>query len=127
MGRRSSVVALVIELGLLGWMATGTVVAQRNSGQTESINQRNRAVALTRSQSLVDLKTIQLGQGRTQVALNVQIAENTLNGMLIRHRSYDGALVGPTIRVRPGDTLEVHLANKLPKEIGPVAHGSGPG
>ena len=31
-------------------------------------------------------------------------------------RSFDGELVGPTLRLRPGDVLRLMLANNLPKE-----------
>jgi FtsP/CotA-like multicopper oxidase with cupredoxin domain len=34
-------------------------------------------------------------------------------------RSYNGRLVGPTFRVRPGDTLRMTLQNKLPKPAQP--------
>ena len=127
MSRKSRVFFVLVEVGFLSSILPGSVVAQLSNGQSGGINQRNRAVALTRSQVLADLKTIEPAQGHTQVDLSVQFGENTLNGMRIRHRSYDGALVGPIIRVRPGDTLEVHLANKRPREVGPSAHGSAPG
>lgn len=31
-------------------------------------------------------------------------------------RSFNGALVGPTLRLRPGDAIQLHLENQLPKE-----------
>ena len=34
----------------------------------------------------------------------------------VRLRSYDGGLVGPTFRLKPGDRLGVDLINQLPKE-----------
>lgn len=34
-------------------------------------------------------------------------------------RSYNGEVVGPTLIVRPGDTLKIHLINKLPPEQHP--------
>ncbi len=37
----------------------------------------------------------------------------------VKLRSYNGGLVGPTIEVRPGDTLHVFLENKLPPEQQP--------
>lgn len=35
---------------------------------------------------------------------------------LIHVRSYNGRLVGPTLRVRPGDTIKLHLIDRLPPE-----------
>src|SRR2546427_2350944 len=56
------------------------------------------------------------------VSLEVKYADNkiynpaTLNADAVKLRSYNGALVGPTIRVHPGDTLYVTLTNNLPKD-----------
>jgi FtsP/CotA-like multicopper oxidase with cupredoxin domain len=41
----------------------------------------------------------------------------------VRLRSYNGGLVGPTFRVKPGDTLKIDLYNRLPKPP-PAAHAS---
>ncbi|WP_257459674.1 multicopper oxidase family protein [Archangium lipolyticum] len=38
---------------------------------------------------------------------------------IVKLRSYNGGLVGPTIEVRPGDTLHVLLENHLPPELQP--------
>jgi FtsP/CotA-like multicopper oxidase with cupredoxin domain len=40
---------------------------------------------------------------------------NSVNNLL-RVRTYNGALVGPTIRVRPGERLKVNLTNALPAD-----------
>ncbi|HYV49945.1 MAG TPA: multicopper oxidase domain-containing protein [Myxococcaceae bacterium] len=46
--------------------------------------------------------------------LVAQYGDNTIGADKVHLRSYDGALVGPTIRARAGDTLNIHLVNKLP-------------
>ena len=56
------------------------------------------------------------------VNLEVKYADNTIYNPTsskldrVKLRSYNGALVGPTIRVRPGDALYVKLTNDLPKD-----------
>ncbi len=41
--------------------------------------------------------------------------ENTmLGGCVVTLRSYNGKLVGPTIRAKPGETIDFHLKNDLP-------------
>jgi len=35
---------------------------------------------------------------------------------LIHVRCYNGRLIGPTLRVQPGDTIKLHLINRLPPE-----------
>lgn len=54
------------------------------------------------------------GQTGTTVNLRVQEVVNRFNGIDLRHRSYNGGLVGPTIRVNPGQVLRVPLQNRLP-------------
>lgn len=48
--------------------------------------------------------------------LNVEYARNRIGNDDVYLRSYNGELVGPTIRVRPGDSLRVRLTNNLPDE-----------
>lgn len=48
------------------------------------------------------------------IHLNVDYAEATIGDDKVRLRTYNGALVGPTIRITAGDTLKVLMSNKLP-------------
>lgn len=48
------------------------------------------------------------------VTLEVKYATHEIAGCAVHHRSYNGKLVGPTLRVKPGDTMNVHLKNLLP-------------
>lgn len=43
-------------------------------------------------------------------------AKTQIGGCPVKLRSYNGALVGPTLRVKPGDALNPNLINQLPKE-----------
>lgn len=49
-----------------------------------------------------------------RVELVVAYADNQIGKDKVHLRSYNGGLVGPTIRARAGDTLGIHLVNKLP-------------
>lgn len=40
----------------------------------------------------------------------------TIGGCAVKLRSYNGQLVGPTLRAKPGDVLNILLDNQLPKE-----------
>jgi FtsP/CotA-like multicopper oxidase with cupredoxin domain/peroxiredoxin len=57
-----------------------------------------------------------------RVELTARFAENSVGPFPYYHRSYDGKLVGPTIRVRPGRTLHVRLKNDFPAEANTPAH-----
>ena len=60
-----------------------------------------------------------------ELVLNVRYAENKMFNPVSSNpdrldtvvlRSYNGHLVGPTLRVKPGDTLKVTIENQLPKD-----------
>src|SRR5262249_43264864 len=54
------------------------------------------------------------GGREVRVELVAQYADNMIGNDKVHLRSYNGALVGPTIRARAGDTLNIHLVNRLP-------------
>lgn len=58
--------------------------------------------------------------------LVVKYADNTIAGCNVRLRSYNGKLVGDTIRVKPGDTIYVSLENELPVVSGSTPHPQDP-
>src|ERR1044071_2488219 len=54
------------------------------------------------------------GGREARVELVAQHADKVIGNDKVHLRSYNGALVGPTIRARAGDTLNIHLVNRLP-------------
>jgi len=57
--------------------------------------------------------------GRLQTTLAVRYtdpATTSIAGCPVTLRTYNGQLVGPTLRVRPGDVLAPRLENQLPRE-----------
>jgi FtsP/CotA-like multicopper oxidase with cupredoxin domain len=61
-----------------------------------------------------DSATIRAKDGWLEASLTVDYTNGAIGGCPVRLRNYNGQLVGPTLRVKPGDTLVVHLDNKLP-------------
>jgi FtsP/CotA-like multicopper oxidase with cupredoxin domain len=62
---------------------------------------------------------IRATDGRLETDLVVRYTDprtTSLGGCPLTIRSYNGALVGPTFRVRPGDVLSPVLNNRLPRE-----------
>ncbi|MFD9430434.1 multicopper oxidase family protein [Streptomyces sp. NPDC060002] len=60
--------------------------------------------------------------GRLETRLTVGFTEQTLPGVgTVTTRTYEGTIPGPTLRVRPGDTLEITQVNALPPNAG-TAH-----
>ncbi|MBM3290905.1 MAG: multicopper oxidase family protein, partial [Candidatus Hydrogenedentes bacterium] len=52
--------------------------------------------------------------GLLDTALDVRYAWTRIGGALLRSRTYEGCIPGPTLEVRPGDTLRLRIANRLP-------------
>ncbi|NER35533.1 MAG: multicopper oxidase domain-containing protein [Oscillatoria sp. SIO1A7] len=54
--------------------------------------------------------------GLLKETLKVQYGEKKIGNCNVNLRSYNGELVGPTLRVKPGDTIKIKLINDLPPE-----------
>ncbi|MBW4638264.1 MAG: multicopper oxidase domain-containing protein [Gloeocapsa sp. UFS-A4-WI-NPMV-4B04] len=57
--------------------------------------------------------------GVLETTLEVKYGQNTIAGCDVNLRSYNGKLVGPTLRMQPGDTIKINLINNLPQESNP--------
>ena len=67
--------------------------------------------------------------GLLETTIRVNYGDNQIADCGVHLRSYNGKLVGPTLRVQPGDTIKIHLINELPPEedsdeIGEINQGS---
>lgn len=54
-----------------------------------------------------------------ETTLEVKYGQNQIAGCDVNLRSYNGNLVGPTLRVQSGDTIKINLLNNLPPEKNP--------
>src|SRR6516225_1715313 len=61
--------------------------------------------------------------GVLRATLEVRYADSVIRGSHVHLRSYNGRLVGSTLRARPGDVLKIRLANRLPQVPEPPVHG----
>lgn len=52
--------------------------------------------------------------GELSIVLDVKYGLSEVAGCQIRHRSYNGQLTGPTLRLKPGDVLTMTVRNMLP-------------
>lgn len=60
--------------------------------------------------------------GVVSATLTVKYGDNVIGECPVHLRSYNGKLVGPTLRARPGDTLRITLVNALPSDDGEMHH-----
>lgn len=65
-------------------------------------------------------QVIRSENGVLRTTLNLDYADNVIAGCPVRLRNYNGGLVGPTFRVKPGDTMVVTIKNNLPPNPGPM-------
>ncbi|HEX5498031.1 MAG TPA: multicopper oxidase domain-containing protein, partial [Thermomicrobiales bacterium] len=58
--------------------------------------------------------------GVLDATLRVQYAYRDIGGYRLYLRTYEGTIPGPTLRLQPGDTLRIALANDLPPNRDPM-------
>lgn len=109
-GRAVATLVASAASGLLG------LAAAPQTGPARTLDLRSRSHALTSSSPFVEPPSVRSTEGCLSTTLQVRFARNTVAGLPVYHRSYNGRLVGPTLRVRPGDALRVRLDNRLPPD-----------
>ena len=122
----SRILVLAIVLGLVPQLRSEDNTDNGNSfGSAEDaeliagIAIIERASLLSARQSTIPFANppeIHSGGGILSCTLTVCYSNNFLGGDPVYLRSYNGHLVGPTLRVIPGDKLKVRLVNELPDE-----------
>jgi FtsP/CotA-like multicopper oxidase with cupredoxin domain len=70
--------------------------------------------------ALVEPEVRRSAGGVLETELRVDYAYRDLGGYRLNMRSYEGGSPGPTLRVRPGDTLRIRLVNDLPPNPDPM-------
>jgi suppressor of ftsI len=61
--------------------------------------------------------------GRLTTTFRVAERRFDVAGQPVRGKSYRGSFIGPTLRVRPGDTIEIRLVNRLGEPTNLHEHG----
>ncbi|TNE58860.1 MAG: copper oxidase [Sphingomonadales bacterium] len=62
--------------------------------------------------------------GELNIVLDVKYGTSEIAGCRITHRSYNGRFIGPTLRLKPGDVLNMTVRNMLPPnpDVMPADH-----
>jgi hypothetical protein len=77
----------------------------------------------TASAALVEPPTLASAEGLLQVRLEAAAGPVQIAGRPATALSYNGGLPGPTLRLQPGDRLQVQLVNRLPDPTNLHVHG----
>ena len=100
-------------LGLLGAAVGGPTWARAQTA----------ASAAVLAEALREPETLRSENGLLRVRLEVTEAAVTLGGRTAHVLAYNGTVPGPTLRLRPGDRLQVELANRLTVPTNLHTHG----
>ncbi len=71
-------------------------------------------------QPLVEPEIRRSANGLLQTTLSCRYAYKDIGGQRLYLRSYEGASYGPTLRMKPGETLKIRLANEFPPNRDPM-------
>src|SRR5205085_5349009 len=55
--------------------------------------------------------------GLLDTQLRVQYSQHYIGDDLVYLRTYEGSLIGPTLRVSPGDLMKIRVLNCLPTDV----------
>lgn len=82
-----------------------------------------QTMTLQRGRAFEQPRVLRSHRGRLRTTFRVEEHPVTVAGRQVRGKSYDGEFIGPTLRVLPGDTLEIRLMNHLAEMTNLHLHG----
>jgi FtsP/CotA-like multicopper oxidase with cupredoxin domain/peroxiredoxin len=80
------------------------------------------SLARAATEPFAEAEAIRSVDGLLRATLAVQYGDNVIRGSHVHLRSYNGRLVGPTLRTKPGDVLKIRVENRLPQVPEPPVH-----
>jgi suppressor of ftsI len=83
----------------------------------------NRAGPAHRGADLIDVPARASANGQLETTFTARLGPATVDGRAVTARVYEGSSPGPTLRVKRGDRLRVHLVNELPEHTNLHTHG----
>src|SRR5258706_9448805 len=87
--------------------------------ETQLLSQRGRDALLPHSEPLLSLPAVRSEDETITLQLTAIDAVNQLGPLQLAHQSFNGQLVGPTVRIRPGRELRILLRNDLTEHFEP--------
>ena len=105
-----------------GVSKAGTVVKKPKLGMSAANSEeglsapRRLSLVLKAKEEYTNPKELRSVNGELKVELQVDYANKKIGSDNVHLRMYNGELVGPTLRVKPGDRIRLTLKNMLPGE-----------
>ena len=109
-------VVVCVTAAIIAWKFRGQqdpIVA--TPGSTPKPPPEQERLALEAVDPYVKTETIRSVNGVLRATLRVEYGDNRIHGAFVHLRSYNGKLVGPTLRAKPGDVLQIRVDNQLPE------------
>ncbi|HEU4512850.1 MAG TPA: multicopper oxidase family protein [Nocardioidaceae bacterium] len=107
----------VLTMGGLGLISTAV-------GGTGLWRELNPSVLdASTGESFIEPKVLRNQGGRLEVRLEAALGTHDIAGRQARSMGYNGGVPGPTLRLRPGDTLSLDLVNRLSDVTNLHVHG----
>ena len=99
-----------------GLVAGGPVAAQghNHASMSPTLGLVARPKTPIMHQPLIEPEVRRSADGVLQTSLRCAYAYRDVGGVRLYVRSYEGGSPGPTLRMKPGDTLKIRLSNDLP-------------
>jgi FtsP/CotA-like multicopper oxidase with cupredoxin domain len=84
---------------------------------------QSASVAVSPGVALVEPSVLRSVDGRLDVALEAQFGPAMMGGRAVTTYNFNGQVPGPTLRLRPGETLGISLTNQLDETTNMHTHG----
>jgi FtsP/CotA-like multicopper oxidase with cupredoxin domain len=120
------VLALILGSGCTSGTAGTTVTTTAPTASTPRFQGAGPTAPPQISENMPQLEVRRSVNGELDTSLTVQYGDNVIGNDKVHLRSYEGRLVGPILRVRPGDTLRIDLKNDLPSVGSVHVHSNTP-
>jgi FtsP/CotA-like multicopper oxidase with cupredoxin domain/peroxiredoxin len=86
----------------------------RSKAQLLKPSPEQEGLARAATEPFAEAEAIHSVDGQLRTSLVVKYGDNVIRGSRVHLRSYNGQLVGPTLRAKPGDVLKIRVENQLP-------------
>lgn len=112
---------IALPIAVIG--ASAALVLSACSSQDAASTSATTSATLQHSTGQLDAPVIVSANGTLESTLTAQESQIPYNGSTRWAMTYNGKVNGPTLRVRPGDKVTVHLINKLNEPTSLHTHG----
>ena len=98
-----------------------SVASAASAHDHEPVNRDEGSIDFKPGAPFVEPEIRRSANGELNTTLRMQYAYKNIGGSRLYVRTYEGAVPGPTLRLKPGDVLRIKLINDMPPNRDPDA------